>query len=334
MFSTFYKNKLIIFLIVTGILSGVFFIPVIFLLSDKLSKTSRIDANVLIVEGWLPHYAIELAYDDFKNNNYDLVITTGIKMSGYYMVYTRGYLIFYTADRFDETNMTGNHTIEIDAYSELEGENSAHFNVFVNDSIVADFYADRKMRKYAVTWNGNLAQIDSVMVQFDNDKVDKAGDRNLYVKEVIIDRRIHISYQNYSEYDIGDLDRKDRFKNNFGSYAEFARNELLLMGLDSSLVLSVPGNRVRINRTLSSALAFREWLNSAGIKVNGINIVTLGTHAKRSWLTYNKILDKKYNIGIISLPDYKTRSSRKNTVLKTLREILGIAYYWIILLPY
>ncbi len=51
-------------------------------------------------------------------------------------------------------------------------------------------------------------------------------------------------------------------------------------------------------------------------------------------MTYNKILHKKYEIGIISLPDYKEDSSRKYKVLKTLRETIGLIYYSIILIPY
>jgi hypothetical protein len=99
------------------------------------------------------------------------------------------------------------------------------------------------------------------------------------------------------------------------------------------MVVAVPGKRVRINRTLSSALAFRDWLKTSDIEVIGINIVTRGTHARRTLMTYNKILDKKYEIGIISLPDYREHS-RKFKVLRTIRESFGLLYYWIILIPY
>ena len=89
-----------------------------------------------------------------------------------------------------------------------------------------------------------------------------------------------------------------------------------------------------MNRTLTSALAFRDWLKKTDIEVKGINIVTLGTHAERTLMIYNKILDKKYEIGIISLPDYREKHSRSYKVLKTIRESLGIIYYWFVLLVY
>ena len=51
-------------------------------------------------------------------------------------------------------------------------------------------------------------------------------------------------------------------------------------------------------------------------------------------MTYNRVLNEKYKIGIISLPDYKNTNSLKNKVIKTIRETLGIVYYWFILIPY
>jgi hypothetical protein len=70
------------------------------------------------------------------------------------------------------------------------------------------------------------------------------------------------------------------------------------------------------------------------INVKGINIISMGTHTRRTWMTYNKILNEKYEIGIISLPDYNYNHSRFFRLFKTIRESLGIAYYWLILIPY
>lgn len=334
MFKRKRKKILITTFVILLILLSIVFLPIINSLSDYLSKTTRVKANILLVEGWLPSYALDMAYDEFRNNGYDCVITTGIRISGYYQVSMNGYLIFYTYDRFKGINNTGDHTIEIDAFSEMEEKNCAHFNVFVNDSMVADLFADKKKRKYKIAWKGKLAKIDSVMVQFDNDRFDENIDRNLYVKDIIFDNKTHISYQNNSEYDIGALDDKRRINNNFTSHAELARNYLLSLGLDSSNLLAISGKRVRIDRTLSSVLAFRDWLKTSNIEIKGINIVTRGTHARRTLMTYNKILNEKYNIGIISVPDYEDSHSRKHKVLKTLRETIGLVYYWFILIPY
>src|SRR4030042_6874952 len=161
------KKILIITLLILLMLSCILFLPAIYSISDRLSETARVRANILLVEGWLLPDEIEMANNEFLNNGYDYVITTGIRISGYFQVSMNGYLIFYTNDWLKEIYASEDHLIEIDAYSDMEEENCAHFNVFVNDSMVADFYAGKQKRLYEITWKGKSEKIDSVLVQFD-----------------------------------------------------------------------------------------------------------------------------------------------------------------------
>jgi hypothetical protein len=295
------------------------------------AKTKKINANILMVEGWLPTPALEKVTNEFQHDGYDMLIITGLNSAeNYYQVSMDGYLIFYPNIIFTATQADDFHIIEVNAFSELGDENCAHFNFFVNNSLVADFFAGRQKKKYGIRWKGKLEDIDSVMIQFDNDKMGKWGDRNLYVKEIIIDHKIIIPYQYNSVYDIGSLDGKNRIINNFNSNAEYTRNELIRMGVDSSRIVAVPGEMTYINRTLKSALAFRDWLKASKCTVKGINIISSGPHARRTWMIYNKILGKNYSVGIITLPDFNNPNFLKN-IIKELREFFGLIYYWIIL---
>ena len=65
----------------------------------------------------------------------------------------------------------------------MGGKYCSHFKFYVNDSLLIDFNADEKPRKYKVIWNKSLAEIDSLMIEFTNDYFDDQGDRNLYIKE-------------------------------------------------------------------------------------------------------------------------------------------------------
>jgi hypothetical protein len=334
MLKSWNKRKITILLFFV-VLSGVLFFPAISSLSNRLSKTSRVNSNVLLIEGWLPHYAIEMAFDEFNKKGYDYIVTTGIKTtSDYFNLYANGYLIFYNDKKLLTEDKIVTHIIEIKAYGSLSGENSAHFYVFLNDSVVGDFYADRQEKNYPVKWNGALSEIDSISIQFVNHATGDFGDRTLFVKEITIDDEISIPYQYNTVSVISKPDGFDRNANNFGSVAELTRKELLNMGIDSNLVIAIPCKSVKMNRTLTSALAVRDWLRISDIEVKGINIESLGTHALRTWMTYNKILNNKCKIGIISLPNYKDRVSRKYKILKTLRETFGLIYYWFILIPY
>ena len=304
-------------------------------ISGYLSKSEHVKANILVVEGWLPDSALEMAAEEFQKNEYEYIVTTGLETSTYfYGLFLDGYLTFYPKNKLFGFNEYGLHYIEVDAYSELEGSNMAHFNLFINDSLTADFYVEKKEKKYKARWKGNLNNIDSIMIQFDNDDCGEFGDRNLYIKDINIDNKLTIPGQHKSEYVVLKVNGEQRIINNFNSNAESARNRLISMGIDSSRIFATSGKKVIVNRTLTSALSFRDWLKGTKINIQGINIISLGAHARRTWMIYNKILNEKYPIGIISLPDYNYNRSKVYRLLKTIREILGIIYYWLILLPY
>jgi len=298
-----------------------------------LSKTQKVKANLLVVEGWLPQSALQLAGKEFLNKGYDLIITTGIKSKDldYSTISSNGYLIFYPHLKSFLDNDPGPHTIEVVAHSKMNGKYEAHFNFFVNDSLISDFKADKQVRKYGISWQGPLKDIDSIMIQFDNDLWDKYGDRNLYVKEIVIDNKTIIPYQFNSVLDMSSLDGKERISNNFDSNAELCRNRLIAYGIDSNLIIALPAKRVIINRTLTSVLAFREWLNSTDKHVTGINVISLGVHSRRSWIIYKKIVGRPYEVGIISLPEDEKNESQKPRILSILYEVIGIVYYRIIL---
>jgi len=214
----------------------------------------------------------------------------------------------------------------------MGGKYATHFSVFINDSLITDFTADEKKRKYGITWNKPLAAIDSVMICFDNDYVDSLGDRNLYIKNLIIDEII-IPYQFNSVFDAGKIDSKNRVVNNYSSIAEVARNILIGLGVPPSMVIAVPGERTRVNRTLASVVALSGWLKTSGKEIRGINIVSRGIHSRRTWVTYKNILNKSYRIGIISLPESSDKIHGNKKFDDLAIEILSYLYYRIILIP-
>jgi Ca-dependent carbohydrate-binding module xylan-binding len=331
------KRLFISIFIVVLVLTAGFFLtkPAFNHLAGYLSKSEQVKANILIVEGWLPQYAIDLAFKEFEKNKYDYIVTTGLKyFEEYFELSENGYLVFHPKIANSVRNEESQHTIEVNASGSLNGAYSAHFNLYVNNVQKGDFFADKHKRKYSVKWVGSLSGIETIAIQFTNDKVDEYGDINLYVKDIVIDHKIVIPFLNNSEYDMSQLGGKRRMVNNFNSVAELARNQLLAMGVDSAKVTAVPGAMVNINRTLTSALAFRDWLAKSDINIKGLNIISLGAHTRRTWMIYNKILKDRYPIGIISVPDYNYNRSYIYKLFKTIRETLGIIYYRIILIPY
>lgn len=51
-----------------------------------LAINAPIKADILVVEGWIPDYALKEAIDEFKNGDYQKLVTTGLPLEkGYYL---------------------------------------------------------------------------------------------------------------------------------------------------------------------------------------------------------------------------------------------------------
>jgi hypothetical protein len=331
------KSKVLIsFTIIILLLSGI--ILLIYFnqakLKSYLSVNRRADADILVLEGWLPDYAVELGYNECRKDNYDLIVTTGIYTPDldYYQIAVNGYMIFYMPETINNHSTSGNHKIEVLAHSDQGGIYSPHFNFYINDSLITDFTADAEDRQYGIIWEAPINEIDSVMIHFDNDFIDDNGDRNLYIKELIVDEITRIPYQYNSEFDMGMLDGRRRIRNNYQSSAEITRNKLIEMGIDSSLIRALTGKRTQINRTLTSVITFSDWIDSYEKDIKGINVISLGIHSRRTWMTYKRMIDRTINIGIISLPEEQNPDSGMSEYLKILKESVDLLYYWIILI--
>ena len=66
-------------LILAGLLIAVFLLLNI---QPFLAKTQRVNANVLVVEGWIHEYAIRSAAEEFKTGSYQKIFTTGGPLVG------------------------------------------------------------------------------------------------------------------------------------------------------------------------------------------------------------------------------------------------------------
>jgi hypothetical protein len=304
-------------------------------LSEYLSESHEVPADLLVIEGWLPDKALEMVNNEVQKGKYNLIVTAGLqsKELEFCMVAMNGYLIFYPDNNVFQSDREDTHRIGVLAKSKMDGIYNSHFNIYVNDSIIADFDATDKPAYYYTTWKGPLCAIDSIMIQFTNDMVDKNGDRNLYIKEISIDSVI-IAYQYNSVFDPGSIGGTDRIVNDYLTLPQVVRNKLIAQGIDSSRIIAITARETAFNRTLASSLAVRKWIRSGKTHFKGVNIISLGIHSRRTYLTYRRILGHSLRVGIISLPepDLPGFSDRKG--LKTAGEALELIYYNLILLPF
>jgi len=87
------------------------------------------------------------------------------------------------------------------------------------------------------------------------------------------------------------------------SQAIDAAKRLRHFGMSPDLVQAVPARVKYRNRTFQSAVALRKWFEEKRLPITSLNVITLGTHARRSRLLFEEAFDRKTRIGIISVED-------------------------------
>ncbi len=73
-------------------------------------------------------------------------------------------------------------------------------------------------------------------------------------------------------------------------------------GIPDDVVQMVPSHVIGRDRTYSSAIALRDWLHQHNLQVQSINIVTEGTHARRTRLLFKRALGSNVAVGVIAVP--------------------------------
>ena len=180
------------------------FIICIHILHPFLASSARIDGDIMVVEGWLPDYALQKAVDDFQHGSYKLLVTTG----------------------------------------------------------------------------GPLAQ-------------------GSYLAE-------------------------------YSSVAELAAATLTKIGFDTNKLVPIPTPSVENDRTYSSAIELNKWLDSANMNIESLDIYSLGTHSRRSWLLFQYVFNPDIAVGIVAIENrsYDPRKWWKSS--SGVRTVLSetIAYFY------
>ncbi len=88
------------------------------------------------------------------------------------------------------------------------------------------------------------------------------------------------------------------------TFADVSAQSLARLGLDPQLICPVPCADIKIERTRGMAKALKDILDREPVPSTGrkINLVTLGTHARRSRAIFQEVLGPDWTVGIISIP--------------------------------
>ena len=116
----------------------------------------------------------------------------------------------------------------------------------------------------------------------------------------------------------------------YTSFAEFGSAILKNIGFDEKRLVAVSSPAVIKNRTYASAVSLKKWLNNSKLPVKSINVLSLGPHARRTWILFKKALGTGISIGIISVDNRAYDSTRWWKYSSGVRTIINetIAYFY------
>jgi len=101
-------------------------------------------------------------------------------------------------------------------------------------------------------------------------------------------------------------------------------------GVPPAFVQMVPSKVIGRDRTYSSAVALRNWLNEHNTDVHSFNVLTQDCHARRTRLLFQKAFGPSVRVGVISVPspDYDPKQWWRYSegVQSALSEGIGYLY--------
>jgi len=116
----------------------------------------------------------------------------------------------------------------------------------------------------------------------------------------------------------------------YRTLAERGASVLARYGCPTNVLHAVPAPKVRHDRTYTSAFALRQWLVREQRLPKRLNVVTLGAHARRTRLLFQKAFGDETEIGVIAVPDERFDSRRWWRSSEGFRGVTGeaIAYVY------
>jgi uncharacterized SAM-binding protein YcdF (DUF218 family) len=107
------------------------------------------------------------------------------------------------------------------------------------------------------------------------------------------------------------------------THAYVAAGRLKRLGVLADRVQSVPTQVRERNRTYASAIAVRKWLKESGESTVRLDVVTLGVHARRSRLLFQKAFGPEVVVGVVAVPNREYDAERWWRYSEGVKEVIS-----------
>ncbi|MGB3648150.1 MAG: hypothetical protein WA992_06380 [Desulfobulbales bacterium] len=101
-------------------------------------------------------------------------------------------------------------------------------------------------------------------------------------------------------------------------------------GISEKAIVPIIPKPVERDRTFASALTVKNWLEQNNIQSKGINLFSIGPHARRSWMLYKEAMGEEIPVGIITCENREYDPKRWWKTSSGVRTVLDetIAYIY------
>lgn len=121
----------------------------------------------------------------------------------------------------------------------------------------------------------------------------------------------------------------------FGTHAEIAAAILRRSGMRPEAVVAVPTPRTKRDRTYASAVALRDRLAADGLQPTAVQVVTLGAHARRTRLLYERAFGDSVTVGVVAVPSQDFDPDCWWSSSEGVRVVMAeaLAYLYVLIVP-
>lgn len=280
------------------VLSGFFVFKNIY---SFLAITDRTDAGILVIEGWVSNETLQQAIQEFHQHPYQQIIIASTSVPTVFTRYPKGKLTFDLTHQ-PQWQYDDMKEITVIAFSTSTDSIYPAFNLLVNDSLVGEAKTSAELSSFAFDLPDlpEAAEKISVQIKEDTSQIDQRD--SLYIHSILIENQLIHGWARNVTYSTDKRRRKNLVWTQAFNDAEVAREILLQKGISDSAIVVLSAPEVHVNRTYNSALAVRHWVTKNYTTLPAINILSEGTHARRTLMLYRLALDD-HDIGIIASPN-------------------------------
>jgi hypothetical protein len=112
----------------------------------------------------------------------------------------------------------------------------------------------------------------------------------------------------------------------FKTYAELGAAVLTRLGCSPDVVQPVPATKVTRDRTFAAAMAFVKWEREHGVTATSFNVISMGTHARRTHLLFEQALGNHSKVGIVAIEERDYDPQRWWKSSEGVKAVLGESF--------